>query len=165
MNRNRLYRCCICMLGQMLLELPQMNGGGKRDLFASLYGADHAPAGSRARQLGHSRGHSRVADRYDTVYQHCPRKGSTHIQIPIENHHLVIHNPSPISALYKWQEIMFRENRFVLHDRRQVCVSGRFRTLPSSEVDIDEAKRSIIDDHSSDDGSLVSIDSTNTPVY
>jgi hypothetical protein len=149
----------------MLLELPQMNGGGKRDLCASPSGADHAQVGSLARQLGHSRGHSRVADRYDTVCQHFSRNRSTHIQIPIENHHLMIHNSSAISALDKWQEIMFWEYRFVLHDPRQICVTGSFGTLPSSKMNVDEAKRSIIDDHPSDDGSLVSIDSTNTPVY
>jgi hypothetical protein len=141
---------------------------GKRDLFASLYGADHAPVGSLARQLGHLTGHFRVFDRYGTAHQ-CPSSlikiPSTYIEIPIENHHLVIHNPSPISALDKWQEIMFRKNCFVLHDPRQVCVSGRFRTLPSSEVDIDKTEGSIIDNHPSDDGSLVSVDSTYTPGY
>jgi hypothetical protein len=149
----------------MLLELPQMIEVGKRDLFASLYGADHAPAGSLARQLGHSRGHSRVADRYDTVCQRSPRKGSTHIQIPIENHHLMIHDSSAISALDKWQEIMFWEYRFVLHNPRQICVSGRFCTLPSSKMNVDEAEGSIIDNHPSDDGSLVSVDSTYTSIH
>jgi hypothetical protein len=144
-----------------------MNEDGKRDSSASLSGADHALVGSLARQLGRLRAHFRVVDRFDTVYKYCPSsgKGSTHIQIPIENHHLMIHNSSPISALNKWQEIMFREYRFIFHNPRQICVSGRFRTLPSSKVDIDEAKRSIINDHPSDDGSLVSVDSTYTPIH
>lgn len=142
-----------------------MNEGGKRDLSSFPYGADHALVGSLARQLGRLRARSRVFDRYDTVCQPCPKKGPTHIQIPIKNHHLVIHNPSPISALDKWQEIMFWEYRFVFHNPRQVCVSGRFRTLPSSKMDIDEAEGSIIDDHPSDDRSLVSVDSTYTPIH
>jgi hypothetical protein len=145
-----------------------MNGGGKRDLFASPSGADHAQVGSLARQLAHLTGRFRVFDRYGTAHQ-CPpsliKISSTYIEIPIENHHLVIHNPSPISALDKWQEIMFWEYRFIFHDPRQICVSGRFCTLPSSKMNVDEAKRSIIDDHSSDDGSLVSIDSTYTPFH
>jgi hypothetical protein len=142
-----------------------MNGGGKRDSCASLYGVDHARVDNLARQLGHLKGHFRVFDRYDTVYQHCRRTSSTHIQIPIEDHHLMIHNPGPVSALDEWQGIMFWENRFIFHDPRQICVSGRFCTLSSSKVDIDKAKRCIVNDHPSYDRSLVSVYPTYTPVH
>jgi len=145
-----------------------MNEVGKRDLSASPCGVDHAPGGSLARQLGHLTRRFRVFDRYGTAHQWPPsliKILSTYIQIPIENHHLMIHNPSPISALDKWQEIMFWEYRFVFHNARQICVSGRFRTLPSSKMDIDETKRSIIDNHPSDDRSLVSVDTTYTPIH
>jgi hypothetical protein len=142
-----------------------MSGAGKRDLFASLSEVGHVLANNQDRRLGHLTRRSRGAGQCDTEHQRYLNFHLvvTYIEISVEDNHFVIHDASPIAALYKWQEILFWENRFVFHDACQICIARRLGALPGSKVNIDETQRSIVDDHSSDDCAFVSVDPTYTP--
>lgn len=77
----------------------------------------------------------------------------------------MIHNPRSITTLHKRQEIVFGEYGLVLHDSRQVGIPSCFLTLTSCQMDVDEAQRGIVDHHSGNESSLVSIDTANTAEY
>ena len=84
------------------MALLRKSAVGTRGSFASPSGVDRVPINNQARQLGRLTRHSRVVDRSDTVPSALSH-ALTHVQIAIQDDHLVIHDPSPIAALYKGQ--------------------------------------------------------------
>lgn len=69
-----------------------------------------------------------------------------------------------VSAVDVGKPVSGREDRLVLEDGGDVGVAGILVTLACREVDVDETKRCVVYDEAGNNGTLVTIDASNTAI-